>query len=117
VHEGAAVIAPAVAPAIVSEIRRTRERRLRIGAGTSVALTEREWKILQLLDEGETTGAIASALFVAPVTVRSHILALNRKLEVRDRSEAVTLFRSQRPGPVHDGASNVDADSTHDVER
>ena len=117
VHEGAAVIAPAVAPTVLREIRRTRDRHLRIAAGTSVPLTEREWKILQLLDEGETTTAIASALFVAPVTVRSHILALNRKLEVRDRGEAVALYRSQRPGPSYDAASNVEADSTRDSER
>jgi DNA-binding NarL/FixJ family response regulator len=98
VHEGAAVIAPAVAPVVLQEVRRSRERYIRIAAGTSVPLTEREWKILQLLDQGESTTAIASALYVAPVTVRSHILALNRKLHVRNRADAVKLFRSQRPG-------------------
>jgi DNA-binding NarL/FixJ family response regulator len=97
VHKGAGVIAPEVAPTVVREIRRSRDRHVRIAAGTSVTLTEQEWKILQLLDQGESTTAIASALYVAPVTVRSHILALTRKLEVRDRTDAVALFRSQRP--------------------
>jgi DNA-binding NarL/FixJ family response regulator len=100
VHSGAAVIAPAVAPALVDEIRRTRDRHVRNGTGKSVSLTEREWKILQLLDGGESTTAIATALYVAPVTVRSHILALNRKLEVRNRADAVKLFRAARPATV-----------------
>jgi DNA-binding NarL/FixJ family response regulator len=117
VHEGAAVLAPAVAPTVLREIRRTRDRHLRIAAGTSVPLTEREWKILQLLDEGETTTAIASALFVAPVTVRSHNLALNRKLEVRNRADAVTLFRSQRPGRARAAASSVETKPTLPAER
>jgi DNA-binding NarL/FixJ family response regulator len=98
VHEGRAVIAPAVAPTVLQEIRRSRERHIRISGGTSVPLTEREWSILQLLEQDESTTAIASALYVAPVTVRSHILALNRKLGVRNRAEAVALFRSQRLG-------------------
>jgi DNA-binding NarL/FixJ family response regulator len=112
VHEGAAVIAPAVAPTVLQEIRRSRDRHIRIAAGTSVPLTEREWKILQLLDQGESTTAIASALYVAPVTVRSHILALNRKLEVRNRADAVRLFRSQRPGTGADAAASVETEPT-----
>jgi DNA-binding NarL/FixJ family response regulator len=112
VHAGAAVIAPAVASTVVREIRRSRDRHIRVAAGTSVSLTEREWKILQLLDQGESTTAIASALYVAPVTVRSHILALNRKLEVRNRAEAVKLFRTQRPGTAGDAASSVESEPT-----
>jgi DNA-binding NarL/FixJ family response regulator len=98
VHEGRAVIAPAVAPTVLQEIRRSRDRHIRISGGASVSLTEREWMILQLLDRGESTTAIAAELYVAPVTIRSHILALNRKLSVRNRGEAVALFRSQRLG-------------------
>ena len=107
VHEGSGVIAPEVAPTIVHEIRRSRDRNIRTATGTSVTLTEREWKILQLLDEGESTLAIASELYVAAVTVRSHILALTRKLEVADRAEAVVLFRSQRPPQEHAAAPDV----------
>ncbi len=110
VYSGAAVIAPAVAPALVEEVRRSRERHIRLGAGKSVHLTEREWKILQLLDQGESTTAIASALFVAAVTVRSHISALNRKLEVRDRADAVKLFRAE-------GRGTVERNSTLDIHR
>jgi DNA-binding CsgD family transcriptional regulator len=117
VHEGAAVIAPAVAPTVLREIRRTRDRHIRVAAGTSVSLTEREWKILQLLDQGESTTAIASELYVAPVTVRSHISALTRKLEVGGRAGAVALFRSQRPGRARAAASSVETKPTLPAER
>jgi DNA-binding NarL/FixJ family response regulator len=96
VCEGETVIAPMVAPALVREIRRSRNRRLRIASGASVELTEREWAILQLLDEGRTTSNVAAALFVAPVTVRTHIAAVVKKLEVRDRDEALAVFQRQR---------------------
>jgi DNA-binding NarL/FixJ family response regulator len=91
---------------VVQGVRRSRDRHIRTAAGTSVLLTEQEWKILQLLDRAESTSAIASTLYVAPVTVRSHILALNRKLEVRNRADAVALFRSQRPSQRPDADSD-----------
>jgi DNA-binding NarL/FixJ family response regulator len=96
VYAGEIAIAASVTPALVDEIRRSRSRRLRTPAGASVRMTAREWEILQLLDEGQTTGKIAAALFVAPVTIRTHIAAIVRKLEVRDRDEALEVFRRQR---------------------
>jgi DNA-binding NarL/FixJ family response regulator len=96
VLDGAAVIAPSVAPAVLQEVRRARERHVRTASGSSIQLTTREWKILELLDRGESTNAIAEELFVAPVTVRSHIAALTKKLEVRDRKGAIALLRAQR---------------------
>jgi DNA-binding NarL/FixJ family response regulator len=95
VFAGEVVIAPTVTPALVQEVRRSRTRRLRTASGTSLQLTEREWEILQLLDDGRTTSQIAKALFVAPVTIRTHIAAVVRKLEVDDRDEALALFRRQ----------------------
>jgi DNA-binding NarL/FixJ family response regulator len=96
VFAGEVVMAPPVTPALVNEIRRSRTRRLRTASGTSVQLTEREWEILQLLDERRTTSEIAAALFVAAVTIRTHIAGLVRKLDVEDRDEAVAVFRRQR---------------------
>lgn len=96
VHNGEAVLTPAVAPAVVQEVRRARDRHMRSAAGTSVQLTDREWTILQLLDRGEPTSTIAETLFVAPVTVRTHIAALTKKLQVAGRDEALALYRDQR---------------------
>ena len=96
VADGAIVVAPGVTPALVEEIRRVRTRRLRTDDGLSVQLTEREWCILELLHEERPTNDIAAQLYVAPVTVRSHIAALVRKVGVRDRDAAVALYRRQR---------------------
>jgi DNA-binding NarL/FixJ family response regulator len=97
VHAGAAVLTPAIAPTVVDEVRRSRGRHLRSASGESVQLTEREWHILEQLERGEGTGTIASNLYVAPVTVRTHIAALMKKLGVHDRAAAVSLFRRGRP--------------------
>ncbi len=56
-------------------------------------LTEREAETLELLADGLSTEEIAQKLFLAPVTVRTHISAILRKLHVRDRQSAVRLFR------------------------
>jgi DNA-binding NarL/FixJ family response regulator len=96
VFEGETVIAPPVTPALVQEIRRSRNRQLRTDSSASVQLTEREWEILALLDEGHTTSAVAAALFVAPVTIRTHIAAIVRKLGVEDRDAALKVFQRRR---------------------
>lgn len=105
VYEGSGVIAPAVAPTVLQEIRRSRDRHLRTHDGGSVQLTEREWDILNALDRGDSTSQIAESLFVAQVTVRSHINALTKKLQVSDREEAVALFRNRRPASVENGST------------
>ncbi len=52
-------------------------------------LSSRELEILTLLVQGKTNQAIASQLFVAEVTVRKHLTALYKKLDVRKRAGAV----------------------------
>lgn len=54
-------------------------------------LTPREEEILGLMAEGLSTEDIASRLFVAQVTVRTHISTVLRKLRVPDRAAAVRL--------------------------
>jgi DNA-binding NarL/FixJ family response regulator len=48
-------------------------------------LTSREWDVVELLRHGLTTSEIAERLFVAPVTVRTHIASIRRKLDAPDR--------------------------------
>src|SRR3954470_4945304 len=52
-------------------------------------LSSREWEVLDLLCERKTTDAMASELFLSPETVRSHIKAIYRKLEVNSRDGAI----------------------------
>ncbi|GBE93081.1 response regulator transcription factor [Nostoc cycadae] len=54
-------------------------------------LTQREQEILSLLAAGKTNQEIASALYIAPGTVRVHIHAILQKLEASDRTQAVMI--------------------------
>ena len=59
-------------------------------------LSEREREVLDLIATGATNPEIAKRLFLSPHTVKEHTSALYRKLEVRNRAEAVQ--RAQRLG-------------------
>jgi DNA-binding NarL/FixJ family response regulator len=77
---------------LIEAVRERESRRARLLAdGRRVDLTSREWDVLDLLVEGLSTTEIGRRLFVSPVTVRSHVAAIVRKLDARDRSEAVRL--------------------------
>lgn len=54
-------------------------------------LSEREWNILRSLTEGATNEEIAEKLFISPRVVRRANTAIYRKLNVRNRSEAIGL--------------------------
>lgn len=56
-------------------------------------LTSREWEVLALLAQKQSTGEIARRLMLSTVAVRVHIAAIVRKLGVADRSAVINLFR------------------------
>jgi DNA-binding NarL/FixJ family response regulator len=62
-------------------------RRQAFAAGTPQQLTSREWQVLELLRQDLSTAQIARRLVLSPVTVRTHVNAILRKLELRDREE------------------------------
>ncbi len=53
------------------------------------ALSEREQQVLQLVSEGATNKEIAGELHLSPHTVKEYTSTLYRKLDVRNRLEAV----------------------------
>ena len=57
--------------------------------GVDYALSEREKEVLQLLVNGYSYKMIASEMFIAIDTVRSHIKKIYEKLHVNSKSEAV----------------------------
>ena len=59
--------------------------------GEPVTLTGREKEILRHLAEGESVAAIGKKLFISTVTVRNHIQAILRKLDVHSKLEAVVF--------------------------
>jgi DNA-binding NarL/FixJ family response regulator len=68
-----------------------RQEQLIFGDGPTSQLTTRERQVFRLMQEHRTTNDIALELGVAPVTVRTHVSAIMRKLSVGDRSAAVEL--------------------------
>jgi DNA-binding NarL/FixJ family response regulator len=78
---------------VLEEFRvREGRKRLRVFGDRRGGLTSREWEVLQLLRDGLSTSDIAKRLFVSPVTVRTHVSAILKKLRVPDREAAIKLF-------------------------
>jgi DNA-binding NarL/FixJ family response regulator len=59
-------------------------------------LTQREHEVLELLVEGKTNREIGEALYLSESTVKEHASALYKKVNARNRAEAV--LRAQRMG-------------------
>lgn len=82
----------------------------------SMPLSRREYQVLQLVAEGLENSDIAQMLYLSVETVRTHVKSILRKLNVRDRTHAVTVsFRCGILSMRSDGApgSTGDAANTH----
>ena len=55
------------------------------------SLTSRELQVLRLVGRGQPNTAIASSLFIAETTVKTHIAHILTKLGLADRAQAVVL--------------------------
>lgn len=94
--EGEALLSGRLAARLVEEFReRGRRRRLLASKAPGAELSRREWQVLELLAAHLTTTEIAARLFVEPVTVRTHIARILRKLQVRSRQAAVRLLEDR----------------------
>lgn len=60
-------------------------------AASSLALTSREYQILELVAEGANNRRIAARLAISRHTAKFHVAAILAKLGARSRTEAVTL--------------------------
>jgi DNA-binding NarL/FixJ family response regulator len=84
-HRGEAVLSPAVAGRLMGSVRdRSSEQTL-----AQDALSMRELQVLRLVAEGATNREAAKQLFISEATVKTHLLHIYAKLEVRDRASAV----------------------------
>jgi DNA-binding NarL/FixJ family response regulator len=86
-----AASAPDIMRAIgmVVEGRALRDRDLPSDTALSTTVTGRERDVLRLLAEGRTNREIATVLGISPNTVKEHVRSLFRKLEARNRTQAV----------------------------
>ena len=54
-------------------------------------LTEREFEVLSRIVEGQSNPQIASALYLSPNTIKSHVNGILNKLGVNDRVQAAVF--------------------------
>lgn len=57
-------------------------------------LTNREIEVLRMLAKGGSNNDIAGSLFISPETVKRHLFVIYRKLEVKNRHQAVISAKS-----------------------
>ena len=99
VAAGDALLSPSVTRRLIAEFA-ARPEPARSPAGLD-ELTEREHDVLLLLAQGASNAEIATRLFVAETTVKTHVAHILRKLGIRDRAQAVVLAYESglvRPG-------------------
>ncbi|TCO62578.1 response regulator [Actinocrispum wychmicini] len=78
-HRGQSVLSPSVANRLVGEVRKPQR-------GT---LSPRELEVLKLVAEGATNREAAAKLFISEASIKTHLLHIYAKLDVRDRAAAV----------------------------
>jgi DNA-binding NarL/FixJ family response regulator len=71
----------------------------RIGGRDHRALSDRELRVLQELTHGKSTKEVAENMYISEETVKTYLKQIFRKLDVRDRTEAVA--EAFRRGLVH----------------
>ncbi len=92
VLEGEAALPRHLVALVIDEFRE-RGRRRPLIKRRGVVLTDREWEVLELMSHGLTTFEIADRLFIEPVTVRTHVSAILKKLHVSSRKAALQLIQ------------------------
>jgi DNA-binding NarL/FixJ family response regulator len=88
-------LGPCLEAALAGQVCVPREHASRV---EPPALSAREKQVLGLVVMGHTNGEIASRLFLAESTVKSHLSSAFGKLGVRSRNEAVELILDSKRG-------------------
>jgi two-component system, NarL family, response regulator len=86
VHAGRSYFPPHIASRLAERLQRSN-------------LSSRELEVLEMLSKGLTNKQIAGALGISSHTIRSHVANITDKLEVCDRTEAVSM--AIRRGIIH----------------
>jgi DNA-binding NarL/FixJ family response regulator len=86
VAAGEALLAPTVTRRLIGQFARARPRPARVRLEE---LTPRETEVLRLVAEGLSNAEIAARLVLGEETVKTHVSRVLRKLDLRDRAQAV----------------------------
>jgi DNA-binding NarL/FixJ family response regulator len=89
VAAGDALLAPSITRRLIAEFAARRDP---ADPPPALAeLTEREREVMRLVAEGLTNGEIAGRLVISPLTAKTHVSNVLRKLGCRDRAALVAL--------------------------
>lgn len=102
VAAGKSAMDPAIMNRVVSEFRTLHKA----AEGPSSRLTPREAEVLQSLVDGLNNQEIADRLVVSEKTVKSHLTSIYRKLDVRDRSQAIVTAVREGLADVRGGKAD-----------
>jgi two-component system nitrate/nitrite response regulator NarL len=91
VNEGKTVVAPDLAPILARAVQGKPAEEVEKEISPFAELTPRETEILGLLAEGQSNKAIARNLGISDGTVKLHVKAILRKLDVHSRVEAAVM--------------------------
>ena len=91
VAAGEALLAPSVTRRLLDRFAETLTNGEKRPPPGLDSLTERELEVLKLLAQGLSNAELAERLFLSETTVKSHISSVLRKLQLRDRVQAVVL--------------------------
>lgn len=94
VHRGESLIQPVVASRVLDRFAELSRQ-----APSGEVLSEREMEVLQLMAKGAANKEIAAKLDITESTVKTHITNIFQKLDVTDRTEAVT--QALQKGIIH----------------
>lgn len=87
---------PELSPYLVNLTSGYDNEKKRTGACGNYKLSVREMEILALIAEGKGNKQIAEILCISTETVKSHVKNIFRKLEVRNRVDAVRIAREKQ---------------------
>ena len=103
VARGEALLAPAITQRLIE--RFVNRPPVEEAAPALAELSAREGEVLRLLARGLSNAEIASELIVGEATVKTHVAHILRKLDLRDRVQAVIL--AYETGLVEPGRANA----------
>ena len=90
---GEAAMPASLVTRVLREFQGPRWRLLPSRLSAATKLSPREFEVMELLGQGDSTEEVANKLFVSPTTVRVHVSTVLRKLRVKDRESAFKLLR------------------------